>query len=113
MQDCHDESCERCKELKTEIITELNRCRRPVDAELARRLDEADENRSYLNNSGFMEWYWNKYGFDKGFEFLVHDDLVFVVVVDNGVKTVVTCVSAKTHLAGKASARPKFSRKEG
>jgi len=93
-----------------EIRSKLVEGRRALDQELARRVDEAVESRSYLNNSGFMQWYYEKYGFDKRFEFLVSDDILFVVVIDKGRKIIVTCVTAKTHLAGKTAMRPKFSK---
>jgi hypothetical protein len=94
--------------MRAEIKGQLE-YRRPVDIELAKRIGSATENRSYLNNTGFMAWYYDKYGFDKKFEFLVHDDILFVVVVDKGKKVVVTCVKARSHLAGKGSFRPKYN----
>lgn len=84
-----------------EIHTEIAFDRKNIDREISRRINLSEENRSYTNNSEFMSWYYEKYGYDKRFEFLVHDDIVFVVVVEEGNKIVVTCVSAKTHIAGK------------
>jgi hypothetical protein len=86
--------------------------RRPLDRQIAEYLDEAVEVRSYLNNSGFMQWYYDKYGY-KRFEFLAYkNQILFVVVLDKGRKVVVTCVNAKTHLAGRQVMRPKFGRKK-
>jgi len=110
LQHCHIKDCEACSDLLVEIRSKLVEGRRALDQELARRVDEAVESRSYLNNSGFMQWYYEKYGFDKRFEFLVSDDILFVVVIDKGRKIIVTCVTAKTHLAGKTAMRPKFSK---
>ncbi len=112
LQRCRTPDCETCKALTAEIKAGLNENRRPVDTELNRRISASHENRSYLNNTSFMQWYYDKYGYDKGFKFLVHEDMLFVVVVDNGKKIVVTCIPAKTHLAGKISFRPKFKKKE-
>jgi hypothetical protein len=92
-----------------DIRSKVAKVRREIGHELSLRVDAAVESRSYLNNSGFMQWYYKKYGFDKRFEFLVSGDILFVVVVDKGKKVIVTCVSAKTHLAGKATLRPKFN----
>lgn len=102
MQQCHSEDCSTCKNHHKEIRDYVQFNRQIVDVELSKRVAESVENRSYLNNSGFMEWYFDKYGYDKRFEFLVHDDLLFVVVEDKGKKVIVTCVSSKTHIAGKS-----------
>ena len=78
-------------------------------------LEQADESKSFINNSGFMCWYYEKYGYDKRFQFLVNDGMLFVVVIEKGRKVVVTCVEAKTHMAGKAvlaSRRKKFRKKK-
>lgn len=111
LQNCREEGCGHCQQLSKDIRHELEFNREGVDAEIARRIGESDENRSYLNNTGFMQWYFEKYGFDKRFQFLLHEDLLFVVVEDRGKKIVVTCVSLKTHLAGKAvKGKPKFNK---
>jgi hypothetical protein len=111
LQNCRSEQCYNCDALRLDIKGEIGRNRQAIDTELHRRLGEAEEDRSYLNNSGFMQWYYDKYGYDKGFEFLVHDKILFVVVHDCGKKVVVTCVSAKTHYAGKCLlAKPKFNK---
>lgn len=109
LQHCREEDCPICRDMQAEIKSRLE-VRRPIDIELARRIGEAEENRSYLNNSGFMTWYYEKYGFDKKFEFLVHEDMLFVVIVDKGKKVVVTCVKARSHLAGKSTFRPKYNK---
>jgi hypothetical protein len=106
---CQTENCETCNNLLKDCMWEVSHNRRTIDTKLARRIEEAEENRSYINNTEFMSWYYEKYGFDKKFEFLAHEDLLFIVVVDNGKKIVVTCVLAKTHIAGKQSLRTKYN----
>ena len=110
LQYCHKKECETCRVLLVEVRAKVAEKRRELGQELSRRVNAAVESRSYLNNSGFMQWYYDKYGFDKRFEFLVSDDILFVVVVDEGRKVIVTCVSTKTHLAGKVTLRPKFNK---
>lgn len=106
LQDCREEKCLICKQLIKDSQKHIrSEGERVIDENIYQRLDEAKEDRSYMNNSEFMEWYYNKYGFDKRFEFLVHDDLLFVVVWDYGKKVVVTCIVAKTHIAGKSLLR--------
>lgn len=111
LQQCRITDCPTCRDLDIESKLEAETNRAKLDVEIAQRIEESDENRSYLNNTGFMQWYHEKYGYDKRFQFLVHGDLLFVVVEDRGKKIVVTCVSAKTHLAGKAAkSKPKFNK---
>jgi hypothetical protein len=108
LQDCRMPKCEQCRSLQKEIRSEVIYGKKEIDELIYSRLDVSDENRHYLNNSGFMEWYYNKYGYDKRFEFLNDGEILFVVVYDEGQKVIVTCVSAKTHLAGKTQV--KFNR---
>jgi hypothetical protein len=111
LRECQFEYCPTCVALRDEIKKRLDPEREEINENIYQRLDLAEEDRSYLNNSGFLGWYYNKYGYDKSFEFLVHDDLLFVVIHDEGKRMVVTCVVAKTHLAGKSfHSRIKFNK---
>lgn len=112
IQGCKEQDCETCKSMQTEIRDGLEKNRRPVDTELNRRISNAEENRSYINNSTFMEWFYEKYGYDKTYQFLVHEDMLFVAVVEGSRKVVVTCIPAKNHVVGKAELRPKFKKKK-
>lgn len=89
-------------------IKEKLEYRKPIDQEIARRLDAAEECRAYLNNAVLMSWYYERYGFERRFEFLVHEDICFVAINDNGKKIVVTCVSAKEYTPAQPALRPKF-----
>ena len=110
-RDCRDKTCQHCCWIKQQIKEDVRLNKEEIDAAIYDSLDQADEDRSYLNNSGFMEWYYNKYGYDKRFEFLVYQNILFVIVHDGGKKVGVTCVLAKTHLAGKTIIyKPKFNR---
>lgn len=110
---CRTYCCPVCDNLLRASRYELLNNKDSVKEEIARRLDLADEDRSYINNTGFMNWYYEKYGYDKRFEFLVHEDILFVVVCDNGKKFVVTCVLSRTHLAGKSHlSKHKFRKKK-
>lgn len=111
LDQCRSPDCETCQQQTDEILQDLAANGRQINSEIANRLDQAEENRSYLNNTGFMSWYYDKYGYDKRFEFLIHEDILFVVVWDNGKKIVVTCVPSKTHLVGRTHfARKKFNK---
>jgi len=90
-------------------IKEILEKRKPIDQEISRRLNAATECRTYVNNSKLMQWYYEKYGFERRFEFLVHEDICFVAVEDHGKKIVVTCVSSREYLPAQAALRPKFN----
>lgn len=109
LDDCQLVDCIRCDELKDEIKRIVKDERWRINGEIQIRLDNSEENRACLNNTGFMGWYYEKYGYNKAFEFLIDKDLLFVVVHDEGKKIIVTCVSSKTHLAGKQQVKHKFS----
>lgn len=111
LQTCKAKECIICDQLKDEIKKEVEANRRTIDAEISRRLEASDENKAYLNNTGFMEWYYEKYGYDKRFEFLVHEEILFVVVLERSRKVIVTCVPSKTHFAGRCHhSKTKFSK---
>lgn len=100
------------KELIQDMLYELRTKGQEYDREMLQRLRNAKEVRSHLNNSEFMAHYYDKYGTDKRFQFLVDDDILFVIVIDDGQKVVVTCVRSKDHIAGRIANRPKFKKKE-
>lgn len=109
LQECKEPDCPTCAELLKEIRQQVQEQRHELDIAISNHIGEATECKWCLNNTGFMQWYYEKYGYDRRFEFLAHDGLLFVVVLDKGKKVIVTCVNAKTHLAGKQSLRPKFN----
>ena len=107
LKGCKDKECEECQKLKEEIKQKSIEEKREVDTQIIKRISNADENRSYVNNSGFMTWYYDKYGYDDKFQFLVHKNILFVVLIKRGRKIVVTCLDARTHLVGKATLQKK------
>ena len=110
LKDCREKDCETCKELEQDIRLKVAENEREINSKIRKRISQAEENRSYLNNTEFMSWYYEKYGYDTQFQFLVHKDILFVAIVKRGRKVVVTCLEAKTHLAGKAASRKKYSK---
>jgi len=103
--------CEACKDLIENIRLEVHKKGKEIENEIKAVVLKSEEERSYLNNHGFMDWYYQKYGYDKRFKFLVEPklNLLFIVVIERGKEVIVTCVKAKTHLVGKAVAsRNKF-----
>lgn len=93
-----------------EMHEEIKQRRLEIDDEITTKLLDAKEDRSCINNSQFMSRYYDKFGYDHRFQFLADKDFVYIIVLQEGKRKVVTCVKASTHLAGKNSARPKFGR---
>lgn len=109
LRTCKSIDCDFCRNLVMEIQEKL-KVRRPIDIEISRRINAAVECRAYINDSTFMQSYYEKYGFDRRFKLLVHEDILFVVVMDEGKKVVVTCLCAKTYKATATTLRPKFGK---
>ena len=105
---CTISNCEICLKLNNDCKSEINKDRWKIDAEIYRRIEESTIDKSYTNNSEFMSKFYEKYGFDKRFEFLLHEDLLFVAVLDQGRHVIVTCLPSKTHIAGRT--RIKFKK---
>lgn len=110
LKKCSASNCDLCYTLINKIQFEINLNSNKIDKEIYRRLNLAEESRSCINNTNYMNWYQEKYGYDKGFEFLVHEDIVFVIVIDNGKKVIVTCVKSQSHIAGRSPL--KFKKKK-
>ena len=48
------------------------------------------EENSFLNNTSFMNYMWNKYGFENSYKFFVYNNIVFVGIVNPNGKFIVT-----------------------
>ena len=107
---CREKDCEVCQELQSDIELKVAENSKEINTQIAKHLDKSEENRSYLNNSGFMAWYYDKYGYDTQFQFLIHNNILFVVLIKKERKVVVTCLDARTHLAGKVATRKKYNK---
>ena len=112
LQHLKEETNTELEPLRQEIKNLIKTQRSTIDQDIKERIVNSEDSRSFLNNSGFMTWYYEKYGYDKRFQFLVNNELLFVVVIDRGKKIIVTCVWSKTHLAGKAILNKKKFRKQ-
>ena len=108
---CSKNFCQTCDNLLKKIHHEIIYNPKKIDEEIYAKLDDAEEDRSYINNTNFMNWYYEKYGYDRRFELLVHEDIVFVVIFDRDKKIVVTCVRSNTYFAGrKYNNKPRFNK---
>jgi|SRR5262252_7233340 len=107
---CRKQSCPTCVDLAFDLHEEAKVGRHRLDCILAARLFKAHEERSYTNNSVFMERIYNRYGYER-FAFLVHDDVLFVVLLKEGKKIVPTCIPASQSVVGGIVNRPKYRKK--
>jgi hypothetical protein len=101
LQYCNKSHCEKCDSLKKKIDFEIAFDCKRIDEEIYQRLDAAEEDRSCINNTNFMQWYYEKYGYDRRFEFFVDKDVLFVVIMDEDKKIIVTCLISQMHFIGK------------
>lgn len=100
------------KVLHEHLIKEVQERKQEIESEMLERLNYAEEDRSCLNNTVFMGRYYKKFGYDHRFQFLVDKDFVYVIVIQDSRRKVVTCIDAKTHIAGRnAISKPKFRKK--
>jgi len=102
--------CPTCVDLAFDLHEEAKAGRYRLDCTLAARLHKAHEERSYVNNSVFMERIYTRYGYER-FAFLVHDDVLFVVLLKEGKKIVPTCIPARESVVGGIVNRPKYRKK--
>lgn len=115
LQWCEYEPEDEMDALRKTLEELIKNSQRDIDSKIFQRLEQATDSRSFLNNSGFMAWYYEKYGYDKRFQFLVSDDVLFIAIIERGRKIIVTCISSKGHMAGKsvlANLRNKFRKKK-
>jgi hypothetical protein len=110
LKTCRASGCERCKSLTFDLRNAIEGHEQEIDTEILTRLSQASEERSYVNDTGFMQWYFEKYGYDQPPHFLVHENITFVYVMRRKMKVLVTCVPSKTHIVGRRAKRTKFKK---
>lgn len=96
-----------CKELSADLLWEIHNNRSAIDEEIRKKLDEAIEDRSWVNNTQFTTRIYEKYGYDCRIRFLVNGPATFIVVNDS---VVVTVVHSTQHIAGTSANRKKFKK---
>ena len=84
-----------------------------IDKEIRERVGRASEECSYLNDSNFLCYLYDKYGVDKHFKFMADGDALFVLA-DKGNQNwiVITCMDAKTHVNKHLRPRHKYRKRE-
>lgn len=97
--------------LLIELQKEIRDRRLAIDEEILACLNNAEEDRSYLNNTQFMQHLYERYGYDRRVSFLVNGKATFIVVEEGDNRVVVTVVDSITHIAGLSVNRPKYRKK--
>lgn len=82
--------------------------------EILNRLERSTEERSFINNTEFMSFMWEKYGYEQRFTFLRDRDAVFVIKAapDGRLRAVVTVLPIEKTIIRHMIGRNKFGRKE-
>jgi hypothetical protein len=63
-----------------------------LKAFLYESLEKGDNNRSFLNDTNRLQYFYDKYGAKETYMFIVSDDIVFVIKESTSRKVVVTCL---------------------
>ena len=106
--------CFDCHDLVYQLRDLVNRHKTHWENLMYDRLQAADDVRIYLNDTNFMEYMYNKYGYGR-YRFLVNGDILFVVAEDSE-QTVLTCMNVNNPVNGSRCIanfvkRPKFGKK--
>jgi hypothetical protein len=73
-----------------ETIRDNARC------ELKHLINNGYVSKSFLNNSKFMQYLYDTYGYEHTYDFVVSGDIVFVIKKNKGQNIAVTCLDSKT-----------------
>lgn len=66
------------------------------DGRIKTLINEGDVSRSFINDSKFMNYLYETYGYGHTYDFVVNGDIVFVIKKNEGQKIAVTCLNKKT-----------------
>ncbi len=89
-------ACDRLYERHAHIFSYIAPHGKPRWETAYKVLDDCVEDKSVKNNTGFMVYLHEKYGY-KDFKFFVNDDVLFVGIIEDGKKLITTCMSCRTH----------------
>lgn len=85
--------------------------RKLIEDEMLACLCEAKEERWFINNTNIMGEYYEKYGY-KNFKFLVHEEITYVLVHEDGQDVVLTCIASSKHKITRNLSKNNFTKKE-
>lgn len=111
---CRTSECEECHDLTYRLREMAERFRNRWDKIICAKLHDAEDVKIFHNNSIFMDYMYNHYGFQR-YRFLVEGQIVFVVIEDEGKQIVKTCMDVNRPVNGSSIIgdfinRPRFNR---
>ena len=104
-------------QLSTSLIFELNnelkKNKKEIDNEIYQKIEESKENKSFLNDSNFMEGYYKRYGFENRIHFLVNTELnlVFVCLEESNSWIMVTVRCCGKDRISRSAKQPKYKKR--
>lgn len=110
----HLERCEGCPGCNSYIFDIERKLadKKSLTQTILERVSRAKETRVYANNPNLMESYYNKYGYDTRFRFLIDNDVVFVIIEYEVGHKIVTCMHSETSFLRHFIFRPKYGKKK-
>jgi hypothetical protein len=106
------DTCKHCHSLRIALKQLADDQRFEVDKEIERRINQAKEERSYINNTELMLRLWEEYGYDSRFRFLRDQDAVFVIGQNGPIQTVITVLPMGSPIGKQISVHVKFRKKD-
>ena len=96
LDECRKQECESCNRLKREIQEYITQDEQQINRLIVYHITHGKKDRSYLNNTNFMDFYYEKYGYNFKCDFIVSQYLVFIIVKTRTPK-LVTVLNRKLH----------------
>lgn len=84
--------CKECLSLHEALRHYATNNKNEWAAKLRALVADATEEKSYINDTNFMSYYYEKYGYDRKFKFLINGNVLFVALIENGDMHIVTCM---------------------
>ena len=84
--------CEICAKLKVDRDQTIEMSKKHLIENITAQVQAGDEDRRVLNNTHYMSYCYEKYGYDRDFHFIINDHLVFLIIISKGIQRVVTVI---------------------
>jgi hypothetical protein len=108
--DCRFCNCKVCDNLKKQLFEEVYDQFDMLKESVSELILDSEIEKSIYNNTNYMNYLYEKYGFDNIYEFYLNKNgIVFVCKLENGKKVFMTCYSTN---GSKFSIRKKYKKDE-
>jgi hypothetical protein len=117
LSSCRLSECQNCRDLAYTLSETVDRNKKVWDSIICAKLHDAKEVKIFNNDYNFMNNLYEKYGYDQRYRFLVDEDIIFVICIDEGKNIVKTCMNVKGTVNGSRRiadfvSRPKYKKKD-